>query len=397
MRQDRWADKLEEQLKDYQESPSSDLWAGIEARLDNEAGRGARVVWLRRWAVAAVLVGVLFGGGNVVWQQFSADAVMPTGAANVAAQADAGHDDGADNLSGLSVAVPQETTQNRETINNNRETINNNRETINNNRETINNSRETIDNNRETIDNNHETINNNREVIANVGEPKTIQYSLSTVHSPGRVSLNLYASGGAKGVAQANGVLMSPSMLQNFALSRASRADDSQVYLAGYEEREHHDRPLSFGLTASYQLVPRLSVSTGLVYTKLNSEFVTVMRQDRVTRHQRLHYMGIPLNLRYDFWRWRGLSIYGSAGMQADWNVSAKADTDGIEQEQVEKDRLQWSAGGSLGIQYDVLPPLGVYVEPGFRYYFDNGSNVKTYFKEHPADFSLQLGVRLSW
>jgi hypothetical protein len=211
------------------------------------------------------------------------------------------------------------------------------------------------------------------------------------------VSLNLYASGGAKGVAQANGVLMSPSMLQNFALSRASRADDSQVYLAGYEAREHHDRPLSFGLTASYQLVPRLSVSTGLVYTKLNSEFVTVMRQDRVTRHQRLHYMGIPLNLRYDFWRWRGLSIYGSAGMQADWNVSAKADTDGIEQEQVEKDRLQWSAGGSLGIQYDVLPPLGVYVEPGFRYYFDNGSNVKTYFKEHPADFSLQLGVRLSW
>ena len=58
------------------------------------------------------------------------------------------------------------------------------------------------------------------------------------------------------------------------------------------------------------------------------------------------------------------------------------------------KDRMQWSIGGSLGVQYNILPQLGVYAEPGVRHYFDNGSNVSNFFKDKPTAMSLQLGMR---
>ena len=61
----------------------------------------------------------------------------------------------------------------------------------------------------------------------------------------------------------------------------------------------------------------------------------------------------------------------------------------------MEKDRLQWSAGSALGVQLNVTPALGLYVEPGLRYYFDNGSNVENIFKDKKLNFQLQVGVRL--
>jgi hypothetical protein len=61
------------------------------------------------------------------------------------------------------------------------------------------------------------------------------------------------------------------------------------------------------------------------------------------------------------------------------------------------KDRLQWSIGSSLGVQYNILPQLGVYAEPGIRYYFNNGSDVSNFFKDKPTDFHLELGLRFRW
>ena len=35
------------------------------------------------------------------------------------------------------------------------------------------------------------------------------------------------------------------------------------------------------------------------------------------------------------------------------------------------------------------------YIEPGIKYYFDNGSNIRNYFKYRPTNFNLQIGIRL--
>ena len=55
---------------------------------------------------------------------------------------------------------------------------------------------------------------------------------------------------------------------------------------------------------------------------------------------------------------------------------------------------MQWSANASLGIQFDVIPQLGIYAEPGAKYYFDNGSHIDNVFKDKKLNFNLQFGLR---
>ena len=114
-----------------------------------------------------------------------------------------------------------------------------------------------------------------------------------------------------------------------------------------------------------------------------------------ILRQQTLHYLGIPLNVQYHLWHSGGLNIYLSTGAEADYNIKAKMVSKGVEQ-QMDRDRWQFSMQGAVGIQYDVLPQLGLYAEPGVKYYFDNGSSVSNFFKDKSLNFNLQVGLRLN-
>ena len=157
----------------------------------------------------------------------------------------------------------------------------------------------------------------------------------------------------------------------------------------------HHDHPVSLGLTASYPLTNRWSLQTGLVYTRLHADFETVTQQRQFSQEQTLHYLGIPIRAQYLLWGDKRWKLYASSGIQMDWNVSAKLETEGVRQK-MKKDHMQWSVDGSLGIEYTPIPLLGIYAEPGFRYYFDNGSKVQNFFKDQSACWTFQLGVRLN-
>lgn len=51
---------------------------------------------------------------------------------------------------------------------------------------------------------------------------------------------------------------------------------------------------------------------------------------------------------------------------------------------------LQFSVMGAVGAQYNISRRVGVYVEPGVSYFFDDGSDVQTIRKENPCNFTLQ-------
>ena len=213
-----------------------------------------------------------------------------------------------------------------------------------------------------------------------------------------RVAVSLYASNGFGNLSNRNGVLMSDEMLAYYdydsRLGRTSTRSGSPVYLANYEERQKYYQPISFGLTANFPVSSRLSLSSGVVYTRLRADFTSVADY-LISQHQTtLHYIGIPLNMQYHVWQWHGLNVYATAGGQADFNVKARLEEDGVEHD-MQKDRTQWSVGGALGVQYNIIPQLGLYVEPGIKYYFDNGSNIRNYFKYRPTNFNLQIGLRL--
>lgn len=159
------------------------------------------------------------------------------------------------------------------------------------------------------------------------------------------------------------------------------------------KETTKHNMPVSFGATVSYALNDRLALTSGLVYTLATSSFEHGMSSNASKDEQTLHYVGIPLTASYTIWGNSWLKTYVNAGGQADFNVSAKVETEGHTTD-IDKDRAQLSVGAAAGVQLNVIKQMGVYVEPGVRYYFDNGSNVQTVFKEHPCNFSLQMGLR---
>lgn len=175
----------------------------------------------------------------------------------------------------------------------------------------------------------------------------------------------------------------------------AEYADNEMFRVSPYEQDTkdvtHHDMPISIGFTASYSVTPRIALASGLVYTLATSSFQHGASMPKET--QTLHYVGIPLNLSYTVWGNSWLRTYIMAGAQADMNVKATLKADG-HKSNIDNDRAQFSVTGGAGVQLNVAQQLGVYVEPGVRYYFDNGSAVQTIFKEHPTNFSLQVGLR---
>lgn len=214
------------------------------------------------------------------------------------------------------------------------------------------------------------------------------------------VTIGLMANNGLLAYNHTNGVKMSPEMASRYDFSDylppgSTRATEEPIWLIGYEERQHHDHPISFGLTLSYPLTNRWTLSTGLVYTRLNSQFVNVLSGTPITTDQRLDYLGVPLNVQYHVLKGKGWKAYASAGTQLDWNIKAKRNTEGVDVN-ARNDHPQWSLAGGIGVEYDIIPLVGIYAEPGLRYFLKNNSKVDNFFKDQPFNWTLQIGIRLN-
>ena len=157
-----------------------------------------------------------------------------------------------------------------------------------------------------------------------------------------------------------------------------------------------HHAPVSVGLQVAFGIAPRLSLSTGLVYTRTSSDFYPYASSSSNNVHQVLHYVGIPVGLNYEFWQSGGFHAYVMAGAEADYNVKNDTEEEGVKKENAKRDRVQFSGKASLGAQYDITPKVGLYIEPGAKYYFDNGSHVENTFKDKKLNFNLQFGLRFN-
>lgn len=219
------------------------------------------------------------------------------------------------------------------------------------------------------------------------------QFSRRAANGGSKWQFGVGTSGNMTRYSSTNGIM--PVRYSDVAMAQGS----SNAYLSAEplqrdcKETTKHNMPVSFGATVSYALNDRLALTSGLVYTLATSSFEHGTSSSASKDEQTLHYVGIPLTASYTVWSNSWLKTYVNAGGQADFNVSAKVETEGHTTD-IDKDRVQLSVGAAAGVQLNVVKQMGVYVEPGVRYYFDNGSNVQTVFKEHPCNFSLQMGLR---
>ena len=154
-------------------------------------------------------------------------------------------------------------------------------------------------------------------------------------------------------------------------------------------DMEHH-QPISFGLSVRKSLAKGFSVETGLTYTLLSSD-AKFADSDQKTE-QKLHYLGIPLKANWNFLDKKLFTLYVSGGGMIEKCVYGKL---GTEKETVKP--LQFSVSGAVGAQFNATKRVGIYVEPGVAYFFDDGSDVQTIRKENPFNFNIQAGIRLTY
>jgi len=140
-----------------------------------------------------------------------------------------------------------------------------------------------------------------------------------------------------------------------------------------------HQLPVRLGMSLHYQLSPRVALLSGLSYTYLSSKTTYPILHE--VHYQHLHYLGIPLGLSWQLWSYHRFSLYLSGSAMFEKCLNRKP--------------WQWSLSAAAGAEYALTKQLGVYLNPSLGYYFDDGTSLQHYYKEHPLAPSIEFGLRL--
>lgn len=402
-----WTSKLQDQLAGYQESVSHDLWAGIEQSLaqnniesvssnpqtivsessestdlhvGSEAKKNARIVYFKRWSAAAAAVALLGIGGSYVYlhqEDVEKGNLQMASLSSPAVSAD------------LQSAASQKKTSD--------------------------------DVLKEESENEISLLaeKSDHKVLTRSTDHHAAAYASQSYHfekneevsgwsmqlyaenlTPSLGGVNSDASGSYRDYSYGTMAEPMPGVIPD---PTAGGIYGEEYLLASYKAIQRkqqvnakHHAPVSVGLQVAFGIAPRLSLSTGLVYTRTSSDFYPYAPGSSYNVHQVLHYVGIPVGLNYEFWQSGGFHAYVMAGAEADYNVKNDTEEEGVKKENAKRDRVQFSGKASLGAQYDITPKVGLYIEPGAKYYFDNGSHVENTFKDKKLNFNLQFGLRFN-
>lgn len=172
-----------------------------------------------------------------------------------------------------------------------------------------------------------------------------------------------------------------------------------------FKEKEKHRLPIKFGVSFRYNLNKRWNIQSGVTYTYLSSDLNRYNTEVNYITTQKLHYIGIPLQVGYKLWESKRFRAYAAVGGQVEKLISGRATTEHFvkgkfqnESTQKVKDKhLLFSALGSIGAEYALGENVSLYAEPGVHYHFKNGSSLKTYYTKHPLNLNITLGIRLHW
>ena len=443
MRNQDWTSKLQEQLAGYQESVSHDLWAGIEQSLaqnniesvssnpqtiasessestdlhvGTEAKKNARIVYFKRWSAAAAAVALLGIGGSYVYlhqedvekgnlqlavSQPAPSHVVSADLQSAASQSAPSHVVSADLQSAASQPAPSHV---------------------------VSADLQSAASQKKASDVLKKESENEISLLAEKSDHKALTrstdhhaeaYASQSYHfekneevsgwsmqlyaenlTPSLGGVNSDASGGYNDFSYGTMAEPMPGVIPD---PTAGGIYGEEYLLASYKAIQRsqqgnakHHAPVSVGLQVAFGIAPRLSLSTGLVYTRTSSDFYPYAPSSSYNVHQVLHYVGIPVGLNYEFWQSGGFHAYVMAGAEADYNVKNDTEEEGVKKENAKRDRVQFSGKASLGAQYDITPKVGLYIEPGAKYYFDNGSHVENTFKDKKLNFNLQFGLRFN-
>ncbi|MGN0188302.1 MAG: outer membrane beta-barrel protein [Candidatus Cryptobacteroides sp.] len=164
-------------------------------------------------------------------------------------------------------------------------------------------------------------------------------------------------------------------------------------------------QPVKVGVSVKWNFAGRWGLESGLYWSGLYSRTTSGSDNYFTRTRQELHYIGIPLDLTCDIWSRKGFTVYATAGGMMEKCVGGRLRTEYIynnasaapESSAVSEKELQWSACVNVGAEYLFSKRIGLYLEPGAVWHFNNGSATDNVYKARPFDFNLSLGLRFAF
>ena len=162
--------------------------------------------------------------------------------------------------------------------------------------------------------------------------------------------------------------------------------------------------PFTVGLGLRFYLSPRFAIGTGLDYSMVtrtfNGEYVNLEEKIDETGNisHTMHYLGIPVNLYYDFVSADRIRVYVTGGAEAEYCIANRYSlkTSSTFNYSSPAKGLQWSAGAGLGVEFRITKGFGLYFDPGVRYYF-NCNQPKSIRTDKPLMVNLDAGFRFDF
>lgn len=164
-----------------------------------------------------------------------------------------------------------------------------------------------------------------------------------------------------------------------------------------------HKMPVKIGVAVRYDIGKRFGIETGISYAILNSDIKRGKNLSTWSKgEQTFNYIGIPLNLSFDIFSSRYVDFYVSAGGMMEKAVRGRINLDNYTngeyvnstKRSIKPKELEWSTNAAVGVQCNILPQLGIFVEPGINYHFKSNAQVKTIYTDKPTNFSIGFGLR---
>lgn len=260
------------------------------------------------------------------------------------------------------------------------------------------------DNAAETIDDAHDTINNTTDAEKNEAgrvadtyvDPFDLLEDEEDEHRPIRASIavggDLSSNGDAKSVSPFSGMRTPPEGIEN------------ATYIDQLSKDSKYALPLSFGITTKLSLGKHWAVGAGINYSLLQRSFegsfiqykdgkqAVALQSD--IRHT-IHYIGIPVNAYYNIVDGSKVKFYAYGGGTVEKAVANVYKVPAKKLTYKEKvDGVQLSAGAGIGVEFLIAKNVGLYLNPGVRYYFDCGqpSSIRT---QQPLMMNFELGFRV--
>ena len=224
-------------------------------------------------------------------------------------------------------------------------------------------------------------------------------------------AIGTHISGGIAQLNPSNGeeVLWEGALLPQPGVSDSTSNTNSKISIPPNlrpKKEEKHYQPIKFGISFRYNLNPKWNIQSGLTYSYLVSEFYEEYVNQNEQSKQKLHYIGIPLQIGYQVWKKKRFNGYIALGGQAEKLVSGKTTTHGwlynnngqySYTKRINDKHLLFSTMASIGAEYNLGQGISLYAEPGIHYYFKNDNGLHTHYTKLPLKFNLTMGLRFHW